>query len=372
MMKNTREILASTRIGHEDVADLCMGSVFLATGGGGDPYVSQLLVTEALRRHGPVDLLPLNKLPDGALVVAVGEVGAPSISLEQLPSGDECLAVIDRFEAFTGRQITHLVSFEVGGANSVIPLIAAAARGLPLIDGDGMARALPEAQMMTFAIEGVCPGPAVAVDYTGGGACFDVKDTLLYERQIRSYAMAMGGMVFTAEHPMTSEQARRAIVPGTISFALELGRTLSRHAGSAALIEEPLRALFATSGYGEFRRLYTGKVVDIQRKTEGGFDVGEALIESIGGESEPLRLAIKNEFLLAQVGERVVASVPDLITVVDHETATPINAERLHYGQRVTVFGIGCPAHYRTERALEVVAPRCFGFSMDYVPLEQL
>jgi DUF917 family protein len=367
-----------TTITHSDVADLCTGSVFLATGGGGDPYISQILVTEALKKHGPVDLLPLHKLPDDALVVAVGEVGAPSISLEQLPIGTECLDVVDRFEAFTGRKITHLVSFEVGGANSVIPLIAAAARGIPLLDGDGMARALPEAQMMTFAIEGVRPGPAVAVDYTGGCVFFDVKDALLYERQIRNQAMAMGGMVFTAEHPMSSEQARRAVIPGTISFALRLGRLLREHAGNAALVEQPLRELFADSDYGEFRHLYTGKVVDISRTTIGGFDVGEAVLESTGAAQPPLTLSIKNEFLLARVGvgtgegERVIASVPDLITMVDHETSAPINAERLHYGQRVTVFGIGCPPHYRSEAALKVVAPRAFGFDCDYRPIEEI
>jgi len=67
-----------------------------------------------------------------------------------------------------------------------------------------------------------------------------------------------------------------------------------------------------------------------------------------------------------------VASVPDLITMVDHETSSPINSERIHYGQRVTIFGIGCPPHYRTERALEVVAPRKFGFDFDFTPIEKL
>ncbi|MEM1402631.1 MAG: DUF917 domain-containing protein [Pseudomonadota bacterium] len=362
----------SVRISHHDIADLCAGSVFLATGGGGDPYISQILVTEALKKHGPVDLLPLSAVPDGALVVAIGEVGAPSISLEQLPIGSECLDVIDRFQDFTGKTISHLVSFEVGGANSVIPLIAAAARGIPLIDGDGMGRALPEAQMMTFPIEGVQPSPAVAVDYTGGAVYFDVKDAELYERQIRNFAMAMGGMVFTAEHPMDADQARRAILPGTISFALSLGRLLRENAGNAANIEAPLKALFDASDYGVFRHLYTGKVVDIRRKTVGGFDVGEAVLESTIGDEEPLHLSIKNEFLLAKIGDRVVASVPDLITMVDHETSTPINAERVQYGQRVTVFGIGCPPHYRTDKALKVVAPRCFGFDVDFVPIEDL
>lgn len=359
-------------VSHEDVADLCAGSVFLATGGGGDPYISQILVQEALKKYGPVDLLPLAELPDDAFVVTIGEVGAPSVSLEQLPIGTECLQVIDRFEEWVGRKITHIASFEVGGANSVIPLMAAAARDITLIDGDGMGRALPEAQMMTFAIEGVRPSPALAVDYTGGCVYFDTADAVLYERQVRNLAMAMGGMVFTAEHPMTAEEARRAIIPGTISFALELGRVLRKHSGSARLIEEPLRALFDQSDYGVLKHLYTGKIVDINRKTVGGFDVGEAVLESTIDERPPMTLAIKNEFLVATVGNQVVASVPDLITMLDHETSAPINSERVHYGQRVTVFGIGCPPHYRTARALEVVEPRAFGFDIDFVPIEAL
>jgi hypothetical protein len=359
-------------ISHEDVADLCAGSVFLATGGGGDPYVSQILVEQALKKHGAVDLVPLADVPDDAFVVAIGEVGAPTVSLEQLPIGTECLDVVDRFEAWVGRKITHIVSFEVGGANSVIPLIAAAAKKIPLIDGDGMGRALPEAQMMTFAIEGVRPTPAVAVDYAGGATYFDTDDTLLYERQIRNIAMAMGGMVFTAEHPMTAEEARRAIVPGTIGFALQVGRTLRQNYGNAEHVEAPLRALFAKSDYGILKHLYTGKIVDINRKIVGGFDVGEATLESVGTGAPPMTLSIKNEFLVATVDGKVVASVPDLITMVDHETSSPINSERVHYGQRVTVFGIGCPPHYRTARALEVVAPRAFGFDFDFTTIEKL
>ena len=225
---------------------------------------------------------------------------------------------------------------------------------------------------MTFAIEGVRASPALAVDYTGGCVYFDTHDTVLYERQVRNLAMAMGGMIFTAEHPMNAEEARRAIIPGTISFALELGRTLRENFGSAALVEEPLHDLFERSDYGILKRLYTGKIVDINRKTVGGFDVGEAVLESTTGNEPKMTLDIKNEFLVATIGDKVVASVPDLITMVDHETSSPINSERVHYGQRVTVFGIGCPPHYRTERALKVVEPRAFGFDFDYVPIEKI
>lgn len=360
------------KLGFESLEDLSAGAVFLATGGGGDPYTSYLAALQALKRNGPVDLLPVEDLDDHAYVAAIGGVGAPSVSLELLPSVDDPAKALDAFEDHIGRTVDAVVSFEIGGGNSMVPLIAAAGRGIPVVDGDGMGRALPEAQMMTYPIAGVAPTPAVALDYAGNVATLSTGSTAVFERHVRNLAQAMGGMITTVEHPMTGKQLKSCIVPGTISFSIEIGRTLRKFRGSAPRIVQPLSEAFAESLYGDVFHLYTGKVVDYSSAVIGGYDIGEALIESFDDDTPNLRITIKNEYLAARIGDQVMASVPDLITVLDYETSTPINAERLHYGQRVTVMGIGCPACYRTDRALAVVAPECFGFDFDYHPIEDL
>ena len=73
---------------------------------------------QTLKEYGPVDLASLDSVPDDAYVVAIGEVGAPTVSLEQLPIGTEVLDAIDEFEKWVGKKITHIVSFEVGGARN--------------------------------------------------------------------------------------------------------------------------------------------------------------------------------------------------------------------------------------------------------------
>lgn len=356
----------------DDLQDLSAGAVFLATGGGGDPYVSYLTTHKVLEDYGSVDLISVNDLHDDAYVVAIGGVGAPSVSLELLPSIDDPAIALKAFEKHVGRTVDAVVSFEVGGGNSMIPIMAAAGRGIPVIDGDGMGRALPEAQMMTYPIAGVAPTPAIGVDYAGNIVTFETDSTATYERHVRSMAQAMGGMIITAEHPMTGKQVKSSIVPDTISFSIEIGRILREYRGNAQRIFEPLSEAFAKSLYGDLFHIYTGKVVDYASSIVGGFDIGEALVESFESDAPPLKMNVKNEFLVARVDDQVVASVPDLITVLDYETSTPINAERLRYGQRVTVYGIGCPDYYRQERALAVVAPRCFGFDFDFVPIEDL
>lgn len=363
-------------IGLEHLDDLALGSVFLATGGGGDPHVPLLITREAIKKHGSVALISPDALRDDAFIVPIGSVGAPTVSLELLPSLDEAARTIDAFEAHVGRKVDAVASFEIGGGNSLIPLVAAAGKGLPVIDGDGMGRALPEAQMMSYAIAGVKPTPALALDYAGNQATFQTETTEVYERHIRSFAMAAGGMITTAEHAMTGAQLKRSVIAGTLSFSIELGRTLRENRGQAGGLIAPLKALFQDSIYGECRLIFQGKVTDKATRIIGGYDIGEATIEpfdgSETGNAQPLKVSIKNEYLLAMRGERVIASVPDLIVIVDFETGTPINAERLRYGHRVAVFAVGCPAFYRTEAALKVVAPRCFGFDVDYVALEAL
>jgi len=359
-------------IGLDDLDDLALGSVFLATGGGGDPHVQKLITREAMKKYGPVPLIQAEDLADDAFVGTIGSVGAPTVSLELLPSIDDAARTLDTFETHVGRKIDAVVSFEIGGGNSLIPLVAAAGKGIPVIDGDGMGRALPEAQMMSYAIAGVKPTPAVAYDYAGNTATFEVSSTEVYERHIRAYSMAAGGMITAAEHPMTGAELKRSVIPGTLSFSIKLGQTLRENRGQADTLLKPLQDIFADSIYGQCRLIFTGKVIDKATRIIGGYDIGEATIERFDGGGEKLSVNIKNEYLLARLTNKVVASVPDLITIVDYETGAPINAERLRYGQRVSVFATGCPEFYRSVAALKVVAPRCFGFDIDYVPLEKL
>jgi hypothetical protein len=360
------------KIGTGDIKDLCTGAAFLATGGGGDPYVCQLLAERLLKKFGPATLLAPNEVPDEFYVVSIGMVGAPSVTLEQLPTEEESIAALNKYEEITGKKIDAVIPFEVGGGNSTIPLFVAAMRGIPCIDGDGMGRAFPEAQMMTFPIYGVHPTPAVVTDFYGNHVLLDCKDAETFEKEIRAQAVKMGGMVSSAEHGMSGDSVRRSAVPGTLSFATRLGNLLRSHGGLIDAIQPHLFELFAESDYGHIKHLFTGKVLDNERKVIGGYDVGSTTLQSFDDPEIKMSLLIKNEYLIAKIGKQVVASVPDLICIVEQETSRPLNAERMRYGQRVSVFGIGCTHHYRTPEALKVTEPRAFGFNLDYVPIEDL
>lgn len=129
-----------------DVECIAIGATILGTGGGGNPYRGKVQALVHLERDYALRVVKLDELPDEALVVPVGGMGAPTIALEKIGRGDEGKAAVEALAAHLGVEVTATIPFEVGGRNSFMPLIAAAQLGLPTVDGDGMGRAFPQLQ----------------------------------------------------------------------------------------------------------------------------------------------------------------------------------------------------------------------------------
>ena len=79
----------------------------------------------------------------------------------------------------------------------------------------------------------------------------------------------------------------------------------------------------------------------------------------------------QNENLTATVDGKILATTPDLISLVDTETYIPVTTDGLKYGKRVMVVGLKCFHLWRTEKGIELVGPRYFGVDTDYIPLEE-
>ena len=206
-------------ISEDMISGLARGAAVFGTGGGGDPYIGALLATQALRAHGDVTVVALADVPDDALVLTVAMMGAPTVMVEKLPSLDEVIAPVRELEAASGRAVTHIACAEIGGVNSTIPIAAAAALGLPLIDADGMGRAFPELQMVLPTLYGVTASPLAIADDKGNTAVLNTVDNTWTERIARVACVEMGSSVMIAGFRMTGAQAREALVPDKIGRA---------------------------------------------------------------------------------------------------------------------------------------------------------
>jgi DUF917 family protein len=350
-----------------DLDDLAIGAAILGTGGGGNPYVGKLLARAAIREHGPVTVVDVDEVPDDALVVPSAMMGAPTVIVEKLPSGEEALRAFMALQECLGREITHTMPIEAGGLNSTMPFTVAARLGIPVVDADGMGRAFPEVQMVTATIFGISATPMALADEKGNQVLLShTVDNRWTERLARSITVEMGSTALVAQYALSGRQLKEAMVPGTLRLATELG-ALVREARRNH--EDPVAAIVERLGG---RRLFSGKIVDVERRTVAGFTRGEAHIEGLGADAgTELVLEFQNEFLVARRGEDVLTSVPDLITVVDPDSGEPTTTEELRYGFRVVVLAAPCDRRWRSEAGLAIVGPRCFGYDFDFVPLEE-
>lgn len=355
------------KIGKQEIEDIAVGTALLGTGGGGDPYIGKLMALQAIEEYGEITLLDVDEVPDDALIVPSAMMGAPTVLLEKVPSGEEMFSAFQNLESYLGKKIYATMPIEAGGLNSMIPLALAAKLGLPVVDVDGMGRAFPELQMVTFYLDGISATPMVLADEKGNNSVLSTINNLWTERIARAATIEMGGSVMTAIYPMTGKNLKDSGIRNILQLEEELGKAIRLAKENNA---DPVKeALKCAKGFELFR----GKVTDINRKTESGFAKGIATFEGINEyKGETLEVRFQNEHLLAQTDQRLLCVTPDLIAVLDAETGLPITTEGIRYGARCVVVGIPCHPKWRTEKGIETVGPKYFGYNVDYIPVEEL
>lgn len=349
----------------QTIEDIAVGAAILGTGGGGDPYIGKLMAQQAANEYGPARLIDLDDVPDQEWIVPVAMMGAPTVIVEKIPSGDEALKAFQALERYLGAKAYATMSIEAGGINSTIPIAVAAALDLPLVDADGMGRAFPEIQMVTPTLYGISATPMVMVDEKGNSLILNTISNRWTEKLSRAATVQMGGSAIIALYAMKGWQAKEALVKGSISLEAMLGRAV-RLAHQEK--RDPIEAILSTArGF----KLFEGKISDVERKTEKGFARGEAQIEGIEKyKNRALKIHFQNENLVAVLDGSAVATVPDLISILDKESGLPITTEGLKYGSRVVVIGIPCSEKWRSEEGIKLVGPRYFGYDLDYIPIE--
>ena len=134
----------------ENLEDFTRGTAFLGTGGGGDPYIGKLMLKHQLELGKKIEIISPNEISDDIFACNVLSMGAPTVFVEKVPNGPTTLHALREVEKIIGKKVNAIMPIEAGGVNATLPLVVSALSGLPVIDADGMGRAFPELQMVTY------------------------------------------------------------------------------------------------------------------------------------------------------------------------------------------------------------------------------
>lgn len=357
----------------KDVDSLACGCSFLGSGGGGDPTIVAIMAKQAIRECGPVRLLSPFELRDEEWAVTMSLMGSQAIHYEKIMSGMElmtALRILEKEQQMAAQAITPL---EIGGINAITPLLAASLAGLPLVDCDAMGRAFPEFQMTTYHAFGAQASPFIMCADNGHCEKLLHDSNVEIEKVARVTMTKMGGSVAAASFPMRASLLQEVAIPHTLLLCKRLGQAVLAAGSDIHWVFANLSQVLQNSIYGKPHKLIEGKVVDVQRHLQNGFLQGELLVEGIGyHHSEHVEIQFLSEYLLAKQGERILATVPDILCVLDADSGLPVMIEELETHMKVWVIAIPCPLLLRHPKMLDVVGPWNFGMADAYVPVEQL
>jgi hypothetical protein len=358
----------------ENIGAFLEGLAILGTGGGGSPEWGRLIMENDLEKGRAAKIVKPEDVPDDATVASGGIMGSvkvlDKISPQELISGWEKrfeLTEAFKLQAETiGKKIDYIVAFEMGGLNTPVMLSLGARTGIPVIDGDGLGRAAPETQMISFIGYGVSLTPMPLVDAAGNAVVVRYGAENTFADILGRWVVTRGGgMGANSHYPMSGKKLKETVIPHTISGALALGEAVFKARAEKA---DPIAVV---AKYVGGKHLHTGVIEKMEEKEWEGFYFINARLS--GG----AELVIKNEYMALFLDGKPVTVFPDFILGLDPQTGRGWMSSDLKVGDEMAL--VVSPCHPRLRGALKskegqnAFSPVRFGQpNLAFKPVEEL
>jgi DUF917 family protein len=338
----------------QQVEDIIRGATLLGAGGGGSAKTGYLMVEEIK----DVVVVDPADVSDESMVVVVAGMGSPVVLLKEGWRGEEVPA-LERMEKILCKKIDYIVPVETGGFNSISPLHAGAIKGLPVIDGDGAGRAIPELEQTTFNLGGVPVEPICLADSKGNSCALYSKDAKMGEDMARAITTIFGMTAGIVCYPMTGKQLKETVIPGTLSTAEAVGKAIreAKEVGKD-VVEAALKAMDGVL-------LVKGKVAKKTEEVKSGFDYGRIYVGDV-------IVDYKNENMIAWKNNQPLVTVPDSICWLRIDGEPLTNAD-IGEGMEVAVIGKRAHPKWIALNGFKLVKHvlESIGYTGGYVPLKQ-
>ena len=356
-----------------DIRNILYGCTILGTGGGGSLEEGFQMIDEAFAAGKHFRLAEFSELDPDALIGTPYACGAISPLTEEeiqkyarLKEPEESMYLLNlrQLESFLGKEITAVLSTELGGGNTATAFYVAAMTDRLIVDGDPAGRSVPALQHSTYYLNDIPMCPMAVMNEFGEGAVFtNVFDDERGEDLVRALAVVSRNTIAVMDHVNTAAVLKNGVINGAISHAEKIGKAFleAKEAGG-----DFVQAV-AEAGGG--RKMFAGTVVESEFETRDGYTFGHTVIEGSGDcAGHMLKLWYQNENIISWLDGEPWATVPDLICLFNMDDKMPQLNPYAVVGEKAEVLALPAPKEWTTERGLEVFGPRSFGYDIDYRP----
>jgi len=348
----------------QDLLDLVNGSAIFSAGGGGDPAAGRKIVDKLTSEGYDIEIVAPSEIPDDAKVVNFACVGATTSIDYDSKAAVRTLRTLEEYGNFLSYAI---IPVELGGFNTLAAVDVAARCRIPIVDGDGAGRSVPEVHLKVYTIDDIPLAPMVIADLHAKNVVVvkETVDSKAGERIARILAAEWNQSAYTARRILTGAQTKSSPIQLSLSKSMRIGSILRVSA-------DPISAVLKeTGGF----KLFEGIVDYARQETKAGFTfVDIRLRETSEFAESTFEFKAKNEVLAAYRDGRLAAIAPDIITPANVETCTCITAEKIKKEDKLVVLGLPAPQRWRTSKGLELWKDVLHRSEVleDYVPIEHL
>ncbi|MCU1605064.1 MAG: hypothetical protein JWP46_1529 [Modestobacter sp.] len=356
---------AIASISADDVPALYEGAKFYSPAvGEADKSSLTSWLTGLLDRNGPVALRRPEAMPPDTRCVSVCVIGSGSAMADLPPAGDEFLLAVQRIERLQGEPFGAVFPLAAATVSALVPVVAAAQLGVPLLDADGMGRAYALIHHTSMHLAGLSPTPLVAHGPTGESVLIEVQIGSRADRLLRANVDTLGGWAALAAYPTTAGLLRRAALPGTVSRLLNVGRLLLERPTPDVL----LTRLAAIIGCGRIGR---GRIVELEHLSRPN-DVtipghpSSLVLEESEGQHRQLRIELRSEIVAVFADGQLIAGAPDLLCLFDVSRGEIASLDSLEPGDLVDVLVTPADAIWYSGEGMDMVGLGSHGIGLDH------
>lgn len=340
--------MTSKRLFNDDLENIVRGACLLSSGGGGT-YSSGMNLLKAFTKgqyydQDYVDYVDVDELPDSSkdCGIVVAYMGAPEAikDLKYPEAGVNAAKKVKELIESKGQKLAYIVPVEIGALSSIVACTVAAKLGIPVINGDGAGRAVPELMMTTFAGHNISTNPTILaternliirldVDRPENNNSAIIAEAILEDDNNSTIVEAVARP--TISLPMFGQKAGLAMwvmptskikevvkITNTLVACKEVGKQIAKYQTSTEINVDDILSRINMSLNTEAYELCSGTLCSAENVTEGGFDHGKVVINGEGGRI--FTIVLQNENLLAwdSTSGTALVMAPDAIAYIVH------------------------------------------------------
>ena len=191
------------------IRNMIYGATILGGGGGGACSSGEMALDQFKEDHGILDdadlmvqVMDVEEMDENAYAACTAAMGAPTKFKEVriAPYINGAFDHLCKMADDKRKAIDYSISVEIGGFNTLVPLLVAMEKGIPFIDADGTGRAVPALDTLLLHINGLQTSPLAMSDNKGNRVSIELenaRDALMGEAIGRNLCVAfnqMGGL----------------------------------------------------------------------------------------------------------------------------------------------------------------------------------